>query len=762
MANPLDKFFAGDSALEDQLERYGRAIAATESGGQADPYRALGPVIPKSGDRAYGKHQVMGANIPKWTEEILGRAYTPQEFLNDPKAQDRVFKGKFGQYLREHGNPHDAASMWFTGKPYAEGYSLKDPLGTSGTEYVNRFVSNLRGQPGGDRITVYPKGKGPTLDEWAAQNMPAAPRYAPGASPQDMLRAAQNSFPTQNSGATWNAGLQFGNNALVGAGIPLMAGASAAQDVMPMLTQASPRPKSYQELWQESRAVRDQFGKSYDYAKIAYDNAAREWRDSNPGSAFTAGFAGEMVPATAGAVAAPAAITGGATALASRGVPYARSIGNFLGGTAGEASKGIAKFLIRVPSMAASGAVQGTGAAAATAPLHPDMPFDAQLGWGAATGAVLNPVVAPAINALTSPLRAMAKRPVAENARDLADLGVHVPGSQLITQSGAQRMTGLLTKPQAEPAAELTHAIAKQFGADRTIERLGAPGLTKQVLEERKKEIVQAMGLWADAVGVKVDPTMRNAVIATQNAARTKLKHIDDGAWKEVNALGNQILQRSRERFYKLSGADFRGFTDSASVLATMKADPRKAEFARKLETILFDALERSDAGAKAAIKELQHDYRVGLKLENAVERSGPTGVLDPRMVTSALKDERAGTPLRKLAEGAQFLAKPTPGGTAKPFAYHGGNAASMAGGAGAGIFLGEHLGQIAHQFAERPGLALLGGAGAALGYGAKKRYGNYLESPEYTRRVIENTLNPRSHYVVDPLLPVAGIGARQ
>jgi len=45
-----------------------RGISEVESGGQADPYRATGPIVTSgayAGDRAYGKYQVMGKNIPQ-------------------------------------------------------------------------------------------------------------------------------------------------------------------------------------------------------------------------------------------------------------------------------------------------------------------------------------------------------------------------------------------------------------------------------------------------------------------------------------------------------------------------------------------------------------------------------------------------------------------------------------------------------------------------------------------------------------------------
>src|SRR5690348_11620676 len=71
-------------AAQPPMQSYAHAISANESGGN---YGALGPVT-RTGDRAYGKYQVMGANIPQWTAEVLGHAMTPQQFLASPQAQD--------------------------------------------------------------------------------------------------------------------------------------------------------------------------------------------------------------------------------------------------------------------------------------------------------------------------------------------------------------------------------------------------------------------------------------------------------------------------------------------------------------------------------------------------------------------------------------------------------------------------------------------------------------------------------------------------
>lgn len=117
---------------------YRAAIQKVESGGN---YGALGPVT-KSGDRAYGAYQVMGANIGPWTEKHFGRRLTADEFLASREAQDAVFDGEFGSYLRRFGNPQDAASMWFSGRKMSEAGNASDGYNTT-PEYVRKFTEAL-------------------------------------------------------------------------------------------------------------------------------------------------------------------------------------------------------------------------------------------------------------------------------------------------------------------------------------------------------------------------------------------------------------------------------------------------------------------------------------------------------------------------------------------------------------------------------------------------------------------------------------------
>jgi len=130
----LGGMFARGGATD--IEHAKGLISRVESGGN---YSAMGPLV--RGDRAHGKYQVMGANIPSWTEEALGRRMTPAEFLKSPEAQERVFEHHFGKYLNQHGNLADAASMWHSGRPLAKARAdgARD-VNMSTEEYVAKIL----------------------------------------------------------------------------------------------------------------------------------------------------------------------------------------------------------------------------------------------------------------------------------------------------------------------------------------------------------------------------------------------------------------------------------------------------------------------------------------------------------------------------------------------------------------------------------------------------------------------------------------------
>jgi hypothetical protein len=132
---------ANDNGSALGISAYAAAIKSIESGGN---YGALGPLT-RTGDRAYGAYQVMGANVPAWTQGALGRSLSPSQFLADPSAQDAVFNWRFGSYASKYG-PSGAAQAWFGGPgSVGRGAGWSDQLGTTGTEYVNKFNAALAG-----------------------------------------------------------------------------------------------------------------------------------------------------------------------------------------------------------------------------------------------------------------------------------------------------------------------------------------------------------------------------------------------------------------------------------------------------------------------------------------------------------------------------------------------------------------------------------------------------------------------------------------
>lgn len=98
------------SDVDDLLQRTMRK----ESAGSGD-YSAVGKDTGHG--RAYGAYQIMDSNIPVWTQEVLGQSMTPEEFLNNPEAQDKVARAKMEQMYAKYGNPQDVSSVWHSGVP---------------------------------------------------------------------------------------------------------------------------------------------------------------------------------------------------------------------------------------------------------------------------------------------------------------------------------------------------------------------------------------------------------------------------------------------------------------------------------------------------------------------------------------------------------------------------------------------------------------------------------------------------------------------
>lgn len=135
----------GDTNKATGMTKLMNSIGMYESGGD---YNAKGKVLASGnyvGDRAYGKYQIMGRNIPSWTKEALGYSMTPQEFLANKSAQDKVAKYKMQQFYDKYGTPEDVASMWLSGKPATDNVAKDLATGISVPQYIQGVMSYYNG-----------------------------------------------------------------------------------------------------------------------------------------------------------------------------------------------------------------------------------------------------------------------------------------------------------------------------------------------------------------------------------------------------------------------------------------------------------------------------------------------------------------------------------------------------------------------------------------------------------------------------------------
>lgn len=111
------------------------AIGQQESGGN---YTRV-----NSGTGALGKYQILPENLPSWLTQAGQQQMTPQQFLNNPSAQDAVANTILGGYYSRYGAA-GAAAMWYSGQP--------DPNVTYGnpsvSDYVKQVLNRMSSAPG--------------------------------------------------------------------------------------------------------------------------------------------------------------------------------------------------------------------------------------------------------------------------------------------------------------------------------------------------------------------------------------------------------------------------------------------------------------------------------------------------------------------------------------------------------------------------------------------------------------------------------------
>jgi len=134
---PVKKTQRPDTRVQSILERMRGGESGQESSGNTKA------VNPDSG--ALGQFQVMPSNVPQWTRIHYGQTLTPDQFKNNPQAQQAVFNGQMGGYIRKAlplaGGDEDkairmAAAAWYG--PGERAFKLYDdpkPQFYNGKEY---------------------------------------------------------------------------------------------------------------------------------------------------------------------------------------------------------------------------------------------------------------------------------------------------------------------------------------------------------------------------------------------------------------------------------------------------------------------------------------------------------------------------------------------------------------------------------------------------------------------------------------------------
>lgn len=140
-----DLFVKPEDIKNGTVEQFLQGLAKKESSGN---YKALGPVISSgmyTGDRAYGKYQIMGKNVPEWSQKYLGKKLTAEQLYQDEKLQDELMKKRAQELYSKYGNWEDVASVHFTGQPLKKAGNVKDQLGTTAPKYVQDVLAFMRG-----------------------------------------------------------------------------------------------------------------------------------------------------------------------------------------------------------------------------------------------------------------------------------------------------------------------------------------------------------------------------------------------------------------------------------------------------------------------------------------------------------------------------------------------------------------------------------------------------------------------------------------
>ena len=732
-----------------------KGISRVESGGN---YEALGPEIKrKSGiDRAYGKYQVMGSNIPQWTQEALGQSMTPFEFLRSPGAQEKVFENQMARNLQKYGTLQDAASVWFSGMPLSQAQRAgAHDINLGVSDYVNKALGEAQG-PVGPQYAEGPKKTATDILDRHVENFMARKRqeeldrhvddwmtkkFEPEVKPAPLQPIATPTTNAPQEAPSWNFPMEAAN----------AAGFGYLPEAMSFVTGREPAE------YEKARAdYENRYG-----VNAAAANLVGGVVQGIPLAMTGAGILGAVAPKVA--VALP------------KLAPVANWAERVFSGTAGRTGAFPSGGTLSTPGMAArvesatapivAGAAAGGGNALLNQKLRPDVPVWEQVKEGTKMGAAMGPLGHMAFGRpgpTFSPEIEEHTRALTQEARAR---GIPITPWQVTSEpiGGHTRQVAGNTLSHADwrnQAVQFGQAFGKTFGLRGEF--------TEKNVEDAIEDISRKLENVANSINLRPlnDGTGRLVNDLTNLAHEVNNDVLDDALkthlFKTIQHLGSTILGSP------VTGKQLQGLTQKNGFID--KNFPAQTNSVNKyynkaLKGIVFDFLKSADSANAASWAQARNEYKnalLGLKMVT------PSGVPNAAKLPAAAERVGAKGEAAKLAEIASLVPKVVNAGTGTiaeippshpgypwlPFGI-GASGAALAHVGGMEELMGNVLGYSQHNLPTGP---LLIGLGAGIGakalpaiYRMGKRQvlsGNVLQDailsgkmPEYINQGVVNPL---------------------
>jgi hypothetical protein len=371
---------------------------------------------------------------------------------------------------------------------------------------------------------------------------------------------------------------------------------------------------------------------------------------------------------------------------------------------------------------------------------------------GAAFGAGTNGLLGAAgARYLSAPSRAQMLPKTAEAARAY---GGTLPVGPMVAGSVGKEISGIAGQGGREAVEQFNQKLLDETGASAIAHAQGKLGIDSDVFKATKKMLSDGYDFFGASHQVTFDQKAQQEILAAYRAAANDLRSTRPEA---VVELGKQIKQivgagiqdpQNPNRLF-LRGSDFLSLTKPGGAIDQIyTADKRLTPYAAQIKQALRDALERTDPQALATVNTLDKQWKNLHDLAPAISKL-PDGLMSPPQVAQTLKKKTGG--LADIADIGQYLPVPLPSGDVKA-AGKIASGAKLIGGGALAVHAPEILGAMVHH----PWETGAGIVGAGLAYGAKHLYGNYLNSPGYFNKVVDQSLAPSTHYAINPLTAVA------